>query len=112
MKHRPFIIAYNDILTDTKDISKGIYSDYFLHMITILHELCHQHQKWYTNKFYNTYSNAKNDSQSWYRTKQGKDFINTVGYIYDEEEGYYLEEDNPYNFGGIDSTSPIELGTL
>ena len=107
MKRKPFIIAYNDKFTT--EINRGVYSDYFLHMKTILHELCHQHQIWYTNKFYNTYSNAQNDNQSWYRTKQGKDFIKTIGYIYDDEEGYYLEENNTYNLGGIYSTYPIEL---
>ena len=108
MSRQSFIIAYNDHFTT--EIDKGIYSDYFSHIQTILHELCHQHQDWYTNKFYKTYDSVKYNNQNWYKTTQAKEFISTIGYIYDEEEGYYLEEDNPYNFVSVYySTSPLEF---
>ena len=48
MRHQPFVIVYND--KSEKDLADGAYSDYYLSYVkTILHEVCHQRQKWYFN---------------------------------------------------------------
>lgn len=105
MRHQPFIIASND--RSEKDLSEGPYSDYFYHVKTILHEMCHQRQDWYLNKFYSTYDDAELRGAGWYRTIEGREFIEVTGYEHSREEGYYLEDDSEYNFGG--NQSPIEL---
>ena len=90
-ENRPFI------LIDSDDVAEEVGWDYFLDTNLIMHELCHQQQSWYTNKFYNTYDFAREgDLSPWVSTGAAQTLVKIVGFKEGDDGGFFLEENNRY----------------
>ena len=81
---------------------------YMSHVRLIMHELCHQQQRWYTNKFYHTHDLAnRGEYQHWRDTQAGQDLIESAGYVQDAEGDWVIPMGSPYRNGGYHT--PKEL---
>ena len=107
MRWQPYILV-NDNHADPKSVD-GPYADYFLHLRTTFHDLCHDRQFWYSTTFYNTYESVGNREGGWYNTQAGRESVALVGAKRDEERGWVLEAGNRYRVG---RDSPLELAAI
>ena len=106
---QPMVLVDNDnVVWNGDDVITDDEWRYMIHIDLIMHELCHQQQKWYASKFYYTYNTAnRGEYIAWEDTQAGKEFREIVGYTQDGDGDWIFDEDNYYWAGT--SRPPSEL---
>ena len=102
--NNPFIVVNSDNLV--KEVGWGCFRNTNL----IMHELCHQQQYWYANKFYNTYDAAKEgDILFWDAIGNVQALAETVGFKVGDDGRFFLEESNRYFSSPYYNHNPLEF---